>query len=513
MLRPYETEARTRVPSSQSVWPARSILAWSTRVAPPDSGTRSPTTSAKDLPGSRAGSRSRLPVFELRMTGPGASPGATVDRSSRARARSPCRRVPRARRRRRCRPRRPRPPGPARPGRWTPAGSRTATAPRAAGLRPPAATRLNSVGTAHRRTLRKTATGGESTAFPRDGPAPPPSDGLGHRPGPQAVPRVVGVEVVTGEIPVRVCPEGGAGLAGDVDVGGLRRPGGEVADVVVEEAPPPAGHGPERLREPGRRTHVGDPQQHDAADGRGQPGDHLLVVMPEPVPRGEVRGVVGTDADEDNGRADRRHLGKLGVEHVGDGVARHRQHRHTDRPPDERGRLLREDPREGRGSDAGGRRVAEPDHRVDGRPRWPGRGAVRPGRAGRRADPAAGDLHLDEEEGHGGDGQRGRGERPPPDCPHVEAARRTASAHRPSGIWRGSRPYATAWSTGERDRQSSAIWMLAGNTATKSTAATAAPSRRDRGRATATAQASSARPLPTVHARGDPGSSRGTIAS
>jgi hypothetical protein len=46
-------------------------------------------------------------------------------------------------------------------------------------------------------------------------------------------------------------------------------------------------------------------------------------------------------------------------------------------------------------------------------------------------------------------------------------------------------PHAIPESTAARDHQSTAIWTLAGNTATENTAATVVPRRRVRGRATA----------------------------
>ena len=75
------------------------------------------------------------------------------------------------------------------------------------------------------------------------------------------------------------------------------------------------------------------------------------------------------------------------------------------------------------------------------------------------------------------------------------ASRETRSAHSTSGICNGRRAYAAACSRAGRPRQSTAIWMFAGNTPTNTAAAASPPIRRVEDRATATAQASSATPL------------------
>src|SRR5262245_13934994 len=72
---------------------------------------------------------------------------------------------------------------------------------------------------------------------------------------------------------------------------------------------------------------------------------------------------------------------------------------------------------------------------------------------------------------------------------------RTRQAHTTNGICNGRRPYAAARSRAGRERQSIAIWMFAGNTATNTSADASAPAFRVEGRATATAHASSATPL------------------
>src|SRR5262249_15554851 len=54
--------------------------------------------------------------------------------------------------------------------------------------------------------------------------------------------------------------------------------------------------------------------------------------------------------------------------------------------------------------------------------------------------------------------------------PARAASRRTRSAHTTNGICSGRRPYAAARSRAGRERQSIAIWMFAGNTATNTNA-------------------------------------------
>src|SRR5438105_1072121 len=102
-------------------------------------------------------------------------------------------------------------------------------------------------------------------------------DGFRHRPGPQAVARVVGMEPVGREVAAGMVAERRPGSTRYVDVGRTWGPGREMTDVVVEGPAPPAGDGPQGLRKPGRRTHVGDAQQHQPGP-RGQAGEHLSVV-------------------------------------------------------------------------------------------------------------------------------------------------------------------------------------------------------------------------------------------
>src|SRR5438309_10888652 len=93
-------------------------------------------------------------------------------------------------------------------------------------------------------------------------------------------------------------------------------PGREMTDVVVEGPAPPAGDGPQGLRKPGRRTHVGDAQQHQPGP-RGQAGEHLSVVAAEAAACREVRHVVGAGADEDDAGTGLGHSGDLAIRDVG----------------------------------------------------------------------------------------------------------------------------------------------------------------------------------------------------
>ncbi len=91
--------------------------------------------------------------------------------------------------------------------------------------------------------------------------------------------------------------------------------------------------------------------------------------------------------------------------------------------------------------------------------------------------------------------------------------RATPRAHSTSGTWRGSRARAAVRCGAGRWRQSTASLTLAGKTPTKKAAAALAATARVRGEATPAASASSTTPLPYVHALGEPGSTRGIVAS